>query len=827
MTVHNVDINVNANTAGAEKSLSYLKSLMGEFGKEGASRLAGMLGAAAVAKMAFDKVSEAISANIQTAKEVSRMAIKFNIDPSSMHSITMAAKDAGVSVRALTMSMKALGQYAGKALVSKDLQVNFKQLGIEADKLNEIQAKPSKFLPEIAKSLMEIGDENQRSAAGAALLGRQYQQLLPLIEELGASEEARKKFLDNENAMSEEQIAANKEIAEIQNDLSDGFEKMVASVAPLLLWAMNFVNLLAQGLGFIKDMIFESDEAKKERETKSSAAAGQRIENYQSSLKAKQEAGTLSDEEKKGIEEAGGSIEGYVGKQVEKLDKSYAAQREKDRLTVDMAMGYSDERKQKQAEKTIEAQNKIQNENKVDDNFQKALGIHKSQEGQMLGFGAGFDEQAERHYAAQKDVYTAGASGDLSKIAKEGVTSANKAIRGKKDAAAEVSLKKDLAKYYKAKKTQAALLGLVYDPASDEMMSKSEYSKLQESRGKDKASTAIEIKSFEEESARVKREKAEKTSTRGLAASERKLYAGDPKDKVYRENLTEVEKAQDAVTDSIEAQVGPLEDLADQIEVVSDLERELGEQQELDPEAPGVAANILRLEMQISAEQMKQNDLQSKANGLKAQQIAAQEALRRAKEKEYMEELKHLDEIKNRQQSDADAELQLKYKIMKVQGSSSRDIQGEKLTDEQMRYTDMLKEYKDKFKEFRDNAFKGDKGEALNEDEKKQLEALTKKLDEQKKTVLNAAFDYGNQEDKGQVTAMRRIGGGGLEYGGLQNTALQSLGVARQQLRATEEMLKVMINSAGYQFSARNPDGSVPSGRTFAEVMPDGSPNSR
>ena len=297
MTTHNVEVNVTANTQQAQKSIGYLQSLMGEFGKQATNRFAAMLGAAAVAKMAFDKVSQAISANIATAKQVSQMAIKFNIDPRAMHSITMAAKDAGVSVRALTMSMKQLGQYAGKALTSKELQVNFKQLGIEADKLNEIQAKPSKFLPEIAKALMEIGDENQRSAAGAALLGRQYQQLLPLIEELGASEEARQKFLDNENAMTEDQIAANKEIAQIQNDLSDGFDKMVASVAPLLLWAMNFVNLLAQGLGFIKDMIFESDEARAERESEESENVSLKIKKYETKLKEQQEAGTLSDKD--------------------------------------------------------------------------------------------------------------------------------------------------------------------------------------------------------------------------------------------------------------------------------------------------------------------------------------------------------------------------------------------------------------------------------------------------------------------------------------------------------------------------------------------------
>jgi hypothetical protein len=825
MSQHNVDINVNANTAGAEKSLTYLQSLMSNFGKEATNRLAGMLGAAAVAKMAFDKVSEAISANIQTAKEVSRMAIKFNIDPSSMHSITMAAKDAGVSVRALTMSMKALGQYAGKALVSKDLQVNFKQLGIEADKLNEIQAKPSKFLPEIAKSLMEIGDENQRSAAGAALLGRQYQQLLPLIEELGASEEARKKFLENENAMSEEQIAANKEIAEIQNDLSDGFEKMVASVAPLLLWAMNFVNLLAQGLGFIKDLIFESDKAKKERVTAQSSNVANKVRKYEALVKGRQEAGTLTDDEKKGIEEEG-SVEGYISKNLARLDASSKASQTMSNeglmqgTTKEGRELFLNKKQQVRAEELMKIVDS--NNNAIPQDFYASLGIAKNQWGGLSNSFFGIpDEDKKKYLASSSDVFAASRSGDLEKLAGPGRETAAALIRGKADAAREANLKEQVGKYVSTKKSQAALLGQIYDPATDKMYDKSQYAELQESRGKDKASTAIEIKSFEEESARVKREKAEKTSTRGLAASERKLYVGDPKNKQYRENLTDVEKAQDAVTDSIEAQVGPLEDLADQIEVVSDLERELGEQQELDPEAPGVAANILRLEMQISAEQMKQNDLQAKANGLKAQEVAAQEALRRAKEKEYMEELKRQDLVEERIKAEKDFEKSMKYKLMKVEGKSSEEIDKEKLVDEQAKYADMMDEYKKKMAEFKDK--KSEDGEKIGDDERKQLEGLTKGLDQQQRSILESAFNLGNKEDKGQVTSMRRIGGGGMEYGGLANTAKYHLEEAKKQTAILLDQKNILIKATGVQHSSDGPQ----SGKTYAEVLADGSPNSR
>ena len=596
MTTHNVEVNVTANTQQAQKSIGYLQSLMGEFGKQATNRFAAMLGAAAVAKMAFDKVSQAISANIATAKQVSQMAIKFNIDPRAMHSITMAAKDAGVSVRALTMSMKQLGQYAGKALTSKELQVNFKQLGIEADKLNEIQAKPSKFLPEIAKALMEIGDENQRSAAGAALLGRQYQQLLPLIEELGASEEARQKFLDNENAMTEDQIAANKEIAQIQNDLSDGFDKMVASVAPLLLWAMNFVNLLAQGLGFIKDMIFESDEARAERESEESENVSLKIKKYETKLKEQQEAGTLSDKDKEGIEKAGG-VEQYVTQQTDALDKMEKARVAGEEFgkqrVFDVPFGKDWDKHTRQMELKREETRK--HAKGVTKEFAAAIGITPNQ-------------NPYDRLTAETELSTASASGALRTLVKEGTTKGRQTLMGKTAKAQDAKMKKDMAKYVQTKKTQASLIGLIYDPATDEMYNKKEYARILEERGVGKEEAKIQIRAFEEEGARVKREKAEKRSGRQLAASERKLYDQEGK---LRIGLNEEEQAQDTLNDQVEARNEAYEDLAEQLKVVNGLEEDLADKKK-DPAKN--AADINRLEMQISSEMLKKNELQVKFN---------------------------------------------------------------------------------------------------------------------------------------------------------------------------------------------------------------------
>jgi hypothetical protein len=836
MSTHNVDINVTANTKGAEKSLGYLQSLMGEFGKLGTSKIAGLLGAAAVAKMAFDKVSEAISKNIATAKQVSQMSIKFNIDPRAMHSITMAANDAGVSVRALTMAMKQMGKYAEKGLGSKEIQVNFKQLGIEADKLAEIQAKPSKFLPQIAKSLMEIGDENQRAAAGASLLGRQYQMLLPLIEELGTSEEARQKFLDNENAMTEDQIKANKEIAEIQNEMSDNFDKLVASAAPLLNWAMNFVNFLAQGLGFIKDMIFETEEARKERQEKDRTKVARQVLGYQQDLEFRQKEGTLTEQEQTEIKEAG-SISGLVAKNAQAAS-GYAGGLSKLReftgqnVILKESAKFHNTDSWKKYQKDLEQFQADHRGGKfnMSSGFVKALGIEEvklseseqswynsnksdlenpdRREARLRTLGDSAAGKNIRAYANMRDaverVTTAG-SADFDAVASTGAEANAKDARGRLAKAAENKNATEMRRYRSLRKSQAAVIGQYYDVASDRSMGKSEYEALLRSRGVNEKEIAVNVKGYEDETDRVKREKAEKRSVRSLAATERKLYVGGVEGgQMVSGDLEGEAKAYDNLLDVQEARTEAQEDLNDQIVIMTGLEEDLAKFQE---DEEKYAADILRIQGQLTNEMIKKRELQGKVNQALLQEQAAVTALRKEREKAYWEEKKRVDDMKGLKDAEADHELSLKYKLMQAEGASRQEIAEAKAMDSQIKYAEMLKEYEAEYREYMTNDEKGKEigwfgqKSPLSETEEKRLQEKTKALEAQQRNVLDAAFDFGNQGDTGRVSDMRRIGGGGMEYGGLANTARSQLDEARKATKALQEMVGYMRNGERAPYS--------------------------
>jgi hypothetical protein len=393
----------------------------------------------------------------------------------------------------------------------------------------------------------------------------------------------------------------------------------------------------------------------------------------------------------------------------------------------------------------------------------------------------------------------------LEKVAKLGITEANKGIRKKEDDAREANMKSKVGKYVKTKKSQAALIGQIYDPATDRMYDKTEYQYLLESRGIGKDEAALQIKTFEDEATRIKREKTDKRSERALKATERKLYVGGVEGgQMVSGDLEGEAKAYDNLLDVQEARTEAQEDLNEQVEIMKGMEEELETLQEDEVKN---AADILRVQGQLSNEMIKKRELQGKVNQALFQEQAAVTALRKEREKAYWEEKKRVDDMKGLKDAEADHELSLKYKLMQAEGASRQEIAEAKAMDSQIKYAEMLKEYEAEYREYMTNDEKGKEigwfgqKSPLSETEEKRLQEKTKALEAQQRNVLDAAFDFGNQGDTGRVSDMRRIGGGGMEYGGLANTARSQLDEARKATKALQEMVGYMRNGERAPYS--------------------------
>ena len=316
MAQQNVDINVNLTGAEATaKGLNYIGAAAESFGNKVASKMTAMFSAVAIGAMVFDKIGEAMSKNMATAKQIGSLSTKFHIDPKEVHSLMMAANDAGVQVRGLLMGMKQLGQFASKAIVDPDKADILKQMGFDMTKLNELASKPAAHLAEISQGLMNIGDENQRNKVGVMLLGRQYQQLLPMIEKLGTSAEARAEFLNNENAMTAEQVAMAKETAMMQSKMNEEWDNLIASLIPVGLFLTGFLSTIINMVGWVKKLA----EGWKFFISGQKIAGQTDMQKREKTLRDSIANGTLSKEEIKEltkIKEKGGSIDDFVVSQL-------------------------------------------------------------------------------------------------------------------------------------------------------------------------------------------------------------------------------------------------------------------------------------------------------------------------------------------------------------------------------------------------------------------------------------------------------------------------------------------------------------------------------
>jgi len=727
-----------------------------QFGSAMVSKMGKMFGAVALGTMAFSKLEQSISKNMATAKQVSSLAVKFNVDPSQVHSMKIAADDAGVSIRSLMMASKQFGKVAGEALSNKAAAENMKQLGIPAEKLADMQSKPMKYLPEAAAKLATIADDNERAAAGAFLFGRQYQQIAPLLEKLGNDEEARGEFLSNNNAMTNEQIRMNKEAARIQSQLSEGWDKFVAAATPALNWAMNFASALANALSTMMGLIANQDKLKKAKEEQVAGKSVIGVETHMSNLAHRLDATKqkvtkgfalgLSDQDvgitKEEREEydkvyAAGGIEKYMSDQ---FGNAYTAGEESKRNIDKMqAAAYtsSGHGYMPIIENTKTAADARA---KVDPAFLKAVG-GEYQLGHLdpkeaakiqrkLKIAAAVANAPQHGLISLKGMTQDPETGEKSyRGPLAGIGSAILTAGQKKE---EEVIAGQTGTAIAARRAWARMSNREYDPQTGKEYSQEEYAELMRARGKDKETG--QVGSYVDAKAANAAKKKEKAQIRALEKSERHLK-GD--------NLTGVQKAEEAIVD-IQGDMAPIqEDIVEKkqeeeaaiarirknTEELAALDKKNSEAKENSEKAIAIAREaakqageeltadeekeikdkfkltleetekIAQLNGAIKGDQkvLKQTEgerleLQTKLNGEKSKEKAAIEALKKAKESEWAKEKQAAKDIADDKKGYEREMQQLKYKNMKLEGASQLDIMKEKYNDELAHYTEAAQE---------------------------------------------------------------------------------------------------------------------------------------
>lgn len=834
-------VNVEVGFFGTDKALSQMNVLgraAQSFGSQLSTRLAGTFGAVALGAMAFNKVEQAMQKNISTAKQISGLAIKFNMDPQQVMSVKMAADDAGVSVRALLMSSKALAKAAEQGGSNRQMMENWKQLGFTAEKVNEIQARPMKFLPEIAEKLAKIGDENERNAAGALLLGRQYQQLQPLIDKLGESEEAREEFLNNQNALTKEEIEMNKEIARIQDNMEESFDKMAAAGTGIVMWSKQFATNIMDAVSFMAEFIKQKEKLKTGEKTEDAGQVGLRFEGEanamylrrQNRLEKTQRGEALTQEEldeESTVNEHGG-IENYIAKMAE-LARKEALVGGKDNLGGIDVTASPDGKKNEKLRAQLEA-------------FKKKFDLSKIENADSATYDkivAGLRQTAEKN----KD----------SEVFVEKLEDGTSAVRRRNKITGEVSgyssgahataldatqrgQNMQTGAYQKLEQRGNAYMesfggawGLGrWDSKTGKFYSDEEFAKLQEARKKSGGKDDGGALSFEDARAKAKAEKEQKKLERELDRSERakKVEGMSPVEKardnlinaqqdveIAKQDVAEKEGEGDAARKRIEA-INAAKDkfYKDKAAVDEDIkkrEKEFGRELTKDEKdfmykSKGVDAgreeellamvkSIASIQKEIEAIEKERIKNKIKLNQEENKAIQAADQLRNAEEGAWAKEKGDAD---RKRKDDADFEKEergRRHDKMRREGKSELDIKQDNFKSELDAYEKTVKHKEDLEKEINarraERVKKGLKDE-YTDAEKAQLDAAKEGVDAARKST-DAALKSMETEGKPTVVAsdLGRAGGGAVVQFGGNNPA--------DLIRKSNEYLAIIAKNSG------------------------------
>jgi len=834
-------------TENVARQMNVLGRAGAQFSEDLTSKLGKMFGAVAIGTLAFSKMEQSISKNMATAKQVSSLAIKFNVDPSQVHSMKIAADDAGVSIRSLMMASKQFGKVAGESLSNKDAAKNMKQLGISAEKLAEMQSKPMKFLPEAAVALAGIADENERAAAGAFLFGRQYQQISPLLEKLGSDEEARGKFLSNNNAMTNDQIALNKEAARIQSEMSEGWDRFMASSARPLNWVMNFVSYLSQALAVQLELIANQDKLKEGKQKTEEGQAMYGVANYQSGLAIRTKL--TSDKAKKGID--GNLSDEQVGitpEERDEFDKVYAAggveKYVSQQLKLVEAIGKDDRNAESVRTDTATTGGDVPptfyprsaegeaNSKKIDPKFMSSIGVMDgagklSPEGlkkmrRQLAITAALSKTGnglvETHgLTVDEDDGGFNYKNPLAELAKE-TLEGGQGITDRARAGAEAAA-------LGAKQALARMGGKEYDKQTGKEYTHEEYAKLMRQRAHDAAHGAG---TFVESKAATAEAKKKKSQTRALEKSERHLNdtGMSPVEKAEA-GLVDVRGDIEPVAEDINEKRGEEKETAERIssnqsklvtldrkneaanaagkEAVAKLKENIAEANKLaapedqytltaDEEQAVLdkyklsAAELEKIaqlngaikgdEKLLAKTEGERIELQTKLNGLRAQERAAIDAVAKAEEAAWAKQRGLAKDLHDDNKAYEREMQELKYKNMKNAGKSQLAILKEKYNYELKQYGEASKEKDALEKEIAakqaarvEAAFQnGDTdaykaGEATDE-ETAALKGAREKKDKGRQDLEKAVYDFDSVKPHAVVSELGKMGGGAaIQFG--------------------------------------------------------------
>ena len=184
--------------------------------------ISAVIAAASAALLAFNKIMRDVA---QRADEIDVMAQKLGMGVVEFQELSYAAERLNVDMGSVTMAYKTIARAAlESATGNKEMKNTFAALGVSVQDMAGNLKSPEKLFENVIEELGKIKSETARNAIAQRLLGRSYQELIPLIKASKDGMSALKKEAHDLNAvMSTQQILK-------LNELQDSYEKLGTAV---------------------------------------------------------------------------------------------------------------------------------------------------------------------------------------------------------------------------------------------------------------------------------------------------------------------------------------------------------------------------------------------------------------------------------------------------------------------------------------------------------------------------------------------------------------------------------------------------------------------
>lgn len=237
-------VDLNARIARFETEMKRATGTLDRFGKQGGVVAAGLK--SAFATVGVIGLAAFAKSGIDAADALNDMSLRLGVSVKDLAGFKTAAEQSGTSLEGVGTGIARLTRSIG------DAEGGNKKLAASLAELGVTSRDPKEAFFQLADAVQRIQDPAKRAALLSDVLGKSYQDLVPLLNEGGAalreSAKASESFADAMARLAPNADKFNDNLAELKTNAAGAAASMLAELVPAL-------NKVFERIGLLKELI--------------------------------------------------------------------------------------------------------------------------------------------------------------------------------------------------------------------------------------------------------------------------------------------------------------------------------------------------------------------------------------------------------------------------------------------------------------------------------------------------------------------------------------------------------------------------------------------